>query len=45
MDAIVHESTPYLVAIYTGLGGTAPESSEISGIGLYQLGQLGLCYQ
>ena len=30
-----------LVAIYTaGLGGTTPESSEISGVGLYQLGQL-----
>ena len=28
-------------AIYTaGLGGTTPESSEISGVGLYQLGQL-----
>ena len=41
VDAIVHESTPYLVAIYTaGLGGTTPESSEISGVGLYQLGQL-----
>ena len=41
MDAIVHESTPYLVAIYTaGLGGTTPESSEISGVGLYQLGEL-----
>ena len=41
VDAIVHESTPYLIAIYTaGLGGTTPESSEISGYGLYQLGQL-----
>ena len=41
VEAIVHESTPYLVAIYTaGLGGTTPESSEISGVGLYQLGQL-----
>ena len=41
VDAIVRESTPYLVAIYTaGLGGTTPESSEISGVGLYQLGQL-----
>ena len=41
VDAIVHESTPYLVAIYTaGLGGTTPESSEISGVGLYQLGEL-----
>ncbi len=35
VDAIVRESTPYLVAIYTaGLGGTTPESSEISGVGL-----------
>ena len=41
VDAIVRESTPYMVAIYTaGLGGTTPESSEISGVGLYQLGQL-----
>lgn len=41
VDAIVRESTPYLIAIYTaGLGGTTPESSEISGVGLYQLGQL-----
>ena len=41
VNAIVHESTPYLIAIYTaGLGGTTPESSEISGYGLYQLGQL-----
>ena len=41
VDAIVRESTPYLVAIYTaGLGGTTPESSEISGVGLYQLGSL-----
>ena len=37
VDAIVRESTPYLVAIYTaGLGGTTPESSEISGVGLYR---------
>ena len=46
VDAIVHESTPYLVAIYTaGLGGTTPESSEISGVGLYQLGELASCHQ
>ena len=41
VDAIVYEEQPYLAAVYTaGLGGTTPQSEEISGIGLYQLGQI-----
>ena len=44
-DAIVRESTPYLIAIYTRRSWNDSESSEISGVGLYQLGQIGLCYQ
>lgn len=41
VDAIVYEETPYLIAIYTaGLGGTTPASTEISGYGLMQLGQI-----
>lgn len=40
-DAIVYEETPYLIALYTaGLGGTTPNSSEISLEGLDQLGRL-----
>ena len=43
VDAIVYEQQPYLAAVYTsGLGGSTPESEEISGIALYQLGQI--CY-
>ncbi|KXT73623.1 hypothetical protein STRDD10_01429 [Streptococcus sp. DD10] len=41
VDAIVYEETPYLIALYTaGLGGTTTESTEISGVGLVQVGQL-----
>lgn len=41
VDAIVEESTPYLISIYTaGLGGTTPDNTEVNGYGLYQLGQL-----
>ena len=41
VDAIMYEETPYLVAVYTaGLGGTTPESTEVSGAGLYQLSQI-----
>ena len=43
VEAIVYEQTPYLISIFTaGLGGTTPESTEISGYGLHLLGQL--CY-
>ena len=43
VDAIVYEAQPYFAAVYTaGLGGSTPESEEVSGIGLYQLGQI--CY-
>ena len=46
VDGIVRESTPYLIAIYTaGLGGTTPESSEISGGRSVSIGTIGLCYQ
>lgn len=41
VNAVVYEETPYLVALYTaGLGGTTTASTEISGVGLYQVGQL-----
>lgn len=41
VDAIVYEETPYLIALYTaGLGGTTTESTEVSGVGLVQVGQL-----
>lgn len=41
VNAVVYEETPYLVALYTaGLGGTTTASSEISAVGLYQVGQL-----
>lgn len=40
-DAIVHEETPYLIALYTaGLGGSTTTSSEISLEGLDQLGRI-----
>lgn len=43
VDAIVYETQPYFAAVYTsGLGGTTPESEEVSAIGSYQLGQI--CY-
>ena len=43
VEAIVYEQTPYLISIFTaGLGATTPESDEISGFGIYQLGEL--CY-
>jgi hypothetical protein len=41
IDAIVCETKPYLIALYTaGLGGTTSESNEISGVGITQVGQL-----
>lgn len=41
VDAIVHEKTPYLIALYTkGLGGTTTSSTEVSLVGMRQLGQL-----
>lgn len=43
VGAIVQETTPYIVAIYTkGLGGATESDSEINGVGLYELEQL--CY-
>ncbi|MBS4750171.1 serine hydrolase [Carnobacteriaceae bacterium zg-ZUI78] len=39
--AIVEENKPYLVSIYTaGLGGSTIHSTEVSGVGAYQLGAL-----
>lgn len=41
VDAIVYEETPYLIALYSaGLGGSTPESTEISAWGVNQLGQI-----
>lgn len=41
VDAIVYEENPYLIALYTaGLGGSTPESTEISAWGVNQLGQI-----
>ncbi|GGE31630.1 serine hydrolase [Streptococcus himalayensis] len=41
VDAIVMEKSPYMVALYTaGLGGATVESTEVNGVGLYQIGQL-----
>ena len=43
VGAVVYEEKPYIIALYTkGLSGATEESTEINGVGYYQLTQL--CY-